>query len=161
MKKKQIINYYDDEHEGVPVTYTHQREQNGLAHALLTVEGHIDDSFALILEDNIFRASLTDFVRRQREHGSTRRSSSNRRHTRRPADTASVPPTSAAKLLMQYKTQRFAVELRYDFFYAFSPAIFHACHPIQPLDRGEYELSDAVDLPIKSARTIDAIQMDD
>ena len=42
-------------------------------------------------------------------------------------------------------------------FYTFSPAIFHACHLTQPSDRGEYELSDAVDLLIQSGRTIDAI----
>ncbi|MDB2252223.1 hypothetical protein PM033_10595 [Halorubrum ezzemoulense] len=27
----------------VPITYAHQREQNGLAHALLSVEEYIDD----------------------------------------------------------------------------------------------------------------------
>ncbi|MCU4802063.1 sugar phosphate nucleotidyltransferase [Halobacteria archaeon HArc-gm2] len=42
-------------------------------------------------------------------------------------------------------------------FYTFSPAIFHACHLVQPSNRGEYEISDAIDLLIKSGRTIDAI----
>ncbi len=45
-------------------------------------------------------------------------------------------------------------------FYTFTPAIFHACHLVQPSDRGEYEISDAVDLLIKSGRTIDAIGLD-
>ncbi|GAB6877928.1 hypothetical protein JCM17823_02020 [Halorubrum gandharaense] len=45
-------------------------------------------------------------------------------------------------------------------FYTFSPAIFHACHLVQPSDRGEYELPDAIDLLIQSGRTIDAIQLD-
>jgi len=45
-------------------------------------------------------------------------------------------------------------------FYTFTPKIFHACHLVQPSDRGEYELSDAVDLLIQSGRTIDAIRMD-
>ncbi len=45
-------------------------------------------------------------------------------------------------------------------FYTFSPAVFHACHLVQPSDRGEYELSDAIDLLIQSGRTIDAIRMD-
>jgi glucose-1-phosphate thymidylyltransferase len=45
-------------------------------------------------------------------------------------------------------------------FYTFSPAIFHACHLVQPSHRGEYELSDAVDLLIQSGRTIDALRMD-
>lgn len=45
-------------------------------------------------------------------------------------------------------------------FYTFTPAIFHACQLIQPSDLGEYELSDAIDLLIKSGRTIDAIGLD-
>ena len=45
-------------------------------------------------------------------------------------------------------------------FYTFTPAIFHACHLVQPSNRGEYELSDAIDLLIHSGRTIDAIRMD-
>jgi len=44
-------------------------------------------------------------------------------------------------------------------FYTFTPAIFHACHLVQPSDRDEYELSDAIDLLIQSERTIDAIRM--
>ena len=45
-------------------------------------------------------------------------------------------------------------------FYTFMPAIFHACHLVQPSDRGEYELPDAIDLLIQSGRTIDAIRLD-
>ena len=45
-------------------------------------------------------------------------------------------------------------------FYTFTPAIFHACHLVQPSDRGEYEISDAVDLLIQSDRTIDAIGLE-
>jgi glucose-1-phosphate thymidylyltransferase len=45
-------------------------------------------------------------------------------------------------------------------FYTFTPAIFHACHLVQPSDRGEYELPDAIDLLIQSGWTVDAIRMD-
>ncbi|WP_436347998.1 sugar phosphate nucleotidyltransferase [Natronorubrum sp. FCH18a] len=45
-------------------------------------------------------------------------------------------------------------------FYTFTPATFHDCHLVQPSDRGEYELPDAIDLLIQSGRTIDAIRMD-
>jgi glucose-1-phosphate thymidylyltransferase len=65
--KEKIISHYDDEYRGVPITYAHQREQKGLAHALLTVEEHIDDDFMLMLGDNIFQANLEDVVRRQQE----------------------------------------------------------------------------------------------
>ena len=43
--------------------------------------------------------------------------------------------------------------------HTFIPAIFHACHLVQPSDRGEYEITDAVNLLIQSERTIDAIRM--
>ncbi len=42
-------------------------------------------------------------------------------------------------------------------FYTFTPEIFHACHLVQPSNRNEYEISEAIDLLIHSGRTIDAI----
>ena len=45
-------------------------------------------------------------------------------------------------------------------FYTFTPAISHVYHLVQPSDRGEYELPDAIDLLIQSGRTIDAIRLD-
>jgi glucose-1-phosphate thymidylyltransferase len=44
-------------------------------------------------------------------------------------------------------------------FYTFTPAIFHACHLVQPSGRGEYEISEAIDLLLQSGRTIDALRM--
>lgn len=66
-KKQNIINYYGDEFEGAPITYALQREQKGLAHALLKAEEHIDEDSMLILGDNIFQANLEDVVSRQQE----------------------------------------------------------------------------------------------
>ncbi|MFC7132407.1 MULTISPECIES: UTP--glucose-1-phosphate uridylyltransferase AglF [Salinibaculum] len=160
-KKETIIEHYGDEFEGVPITYTHQREQNGLAHALLTVEEQIDDDFMLMLGDNIFRANLHDVVNRQQEER---------------ADAAflveEVPWEEASRYGVcdtnKYGEITEVVEKPEDppsnlvmtGFYTFTPAIFHACHLVQPSNRGEYEISDAVDLLIHSGRTIDAIRMD-
>ena len=156
-----IIDHYGDEYEGVPITYAHQREQKGLAHALLTVEEHIDDDFMLILGDNIFQANLQDVVRRQREDR---------------ADAAflveEVPWEEASRYGVcdtnQYGEITDVVEKPDDppsnlvmtGFYTFTPAIFHACHLVQPSNRNEYEISDAIDLLIQSGRTIDAIPLD-
>ena len=159
--KEKIIDHYGDAYEDVPITYTHQREQKGLAHALLTAEEHIDDDFMLILGDNIFQANLADVVRRQREER---------------ADAAflveEVPWEEASRYGVcdtnQYGEITDVVEKPEDppsnlvmtGFYTFSPAIFHACHLVQPSNRNEYEISDAVDLLIQSGRTIDAIGLD-
>jgi len=159
--KEAIISHYGDEFDGLPITYTHQREQRGLAHALLTAEEYVDDDFMLILGDNIFDANLADVVRRQREDR---------------ADAAflveEVPYEEAGRYGVcdtnDYGEITDVVEKPDDpptnlvmtGFYTFSPAIFHACHLVQPSNRGEYEISEAVDLLIQSGRTIDAVQMD-
>jgi glucose-1-phosphate thymidylyltransferase len=160
-KKEIIIEHYGDEFEGTPITYAHQREQNGLAHALLTVEEYIDDDFVLMLGDNIFRANLEDVVNRQREQR---------------ADAAflveEVPYEEASRygvcdtnkygeiVNVVEKPEDPPSNLVMTGFYTFSPEIFHACHLVQPSARGEYEISEAIDLLIQSGRTIDAIRMD-
>ena len=160
-QKEQIIDYYGDEYEGVPITYTHQREQNGLAHALLTAEEHIDDDFMLILGDNIFRANLEDVLRRQQES----RTDAAFLVEEVPHEEASrygVCDTNDYGEIVEVveKPDDPPTNLVMTGFYTFSPAIFHTCHLVQPSDRDEYELSDAVDLLIQSGRTIDAIGLD-
>ena len=159
--KERIIDHYGDEYRGRPISYTHQREQKGLAHALLTAEEHVEDEFMLMLGDNVFDANLEDVVRRQREDR---------------ADAAflveSVPWEEASRYgvcdtndygeitAVVEKPDDPPTDLVMTGFYTFTPAIFHACHLTQPSDRNEYEISEAIDLLIRSGRTIDAIPMD-
>jgi len=158
---ERIIEHYGDSYEGVPITYVQQETQDGLAHALLNVREHVDDDFMLILGDNIFNANLGDVVRRQREER---------------ADAAflveEVPYEEASRYGVcdtnDYgeitdvieKPEEPPTNLVMTGFYTFSPAIFHACELVQPSNRGEYEISEAIDLLIRSGRTIDAIGLD-
>ena len=160
-KAEQIIDYFGDTYRDVPITYAHQREQLGLAHAILQAEPHIDGDFMLMLGDNIFRGNLGDVTNRQQEDR---------------ADAAflveEVPYEEASRYGVldtnEYGEVVEVVEKPDDppsnlvmtGFYTFTPAIFHACHLVQPSDRGEYELPDAIDLLIQSGRTIDAIRLD-
>ena len=159
--KEEIISHYGDEFQEIPVTYAHQREQLGLAHALLTVEEYIEDDFMLMLGDNIFQANLGDVVRRQQEER---------------ADAAflveEVPYEEASRYGVCVtnnfgeitdvveKPEEPPSNLVMTGFYTFSPAIFPACRLVQPSNRGEFEISEAVDLLIRSGRTIDAIPLD-
>ncbi len=159
--KERIIERYGDSYDGVPITYAHQREQLGLAHAILQAEPHVDEEFVLMLGDNVFRANLGDVINRQNEQR---------------ADAAflveEVPWEEASRygvldtneygevIEVMEKPDDPPSNLVMTGFYTFTPAIFHACHLVQPSDRGEYELPDAIDLLIQSGRTIDAIRMD-
>ena len=160
-KKERIMERYGDEYRDAPITYARQREQLGLAHALLTAEPYVDDDFVLTLGDNVFEANLGDVVNRQAEER---------------VDAAflveEVPWEEASRYGVcdtnEYGEITRVVEKPDDSpsnrvltgFYTVTPAIFHACHPVQPSDRGEYELPDVIDLSIRSGRTIDAIRMD-
>jgi len=160
-RKEDIIEYYGDKWNGIPITYTHHREQKGLAHALLTAEEHIDDDFMLILGDNIFEANLDDVVHRQRESRAdaaflveevpwdetSRYGVCDTNDYGEITDVVEKPDDPPSNLVMTG-------------FYTFSPAIFHACKLVQPSNRGEYEISEAIDLLIQSGRTIDAIGLD-
>ncbi len=160
-RKQNIIEHYGDDFGDIPITYTHQREQKGLAHGLLTAEDHIEEEFMLMLGDNVFQANLEDVARRQREDR---------------ADAAflveEVPWEEASRYGVcdtnKYGEITDVVEKPEDppsnlvmtGFYTFTPAIFHACHLVQPSNRGEYEISEAIDLLIQSGRTIDAIGLE-
>ncbi|MCU4742802.1 UTP--glucose-1-phosphate uridylyltransferase AglF [Natronoglomus mannanivorans] len=159
--KERIIDHYGDSYQGIPITYAHQREQQGLAHALLTVEEHIDDDFMLTLGDNIFEANLEDVVRRQREERTdaaflveevpweeaSRYGVCDTNKYGEITDVVEKPDDPPSNLVMTG-------------FYTFSPAIFPACELVQPSNRGEYEISEAIDLLIQSGRTIDAIALE-
>jgi glucose-1-phosphate thymidylyltransferase len=159
--KEQIINHYGDEFEGIPITYTHQREQRGLAHALLTVESQIDEDFMLMLGDNVFRANLSEVVERQRDD-----------HADAAFLVEEVPFEEASRygvcdtndndeiIKVVEKPDDPPSNLVMTGFYTFTPAIFHACHLVQPSDRGEYELSEAIDILIYSGRDIDVVKLD-
>ena len=159
--KEQIIERYGDEYEGVPIMYAHQREQLGLAHAILQAEPHIDDDFVLMLGDNVFRGNLGDVINRQQED----RADAAFLVEEVPYEEASrygVLDTNEYGEIVEVveKPEEPPSNLVMTGFYTFTPAIFHACHLVQPSDRGEYELPDAIDLLIQSGRTIDAIRMD-
>ena len=159
--KEHIIEQFDDSYRDIPITYTHQRNQKGLAHALLTVEEHIDKDFMLMLGDNIFGANLTDVVRRQREdradaaflveevpyEEASRYGVCGTNHFGEITEVIEKPDDPPTNLVMTG-------------FYTFSSAIFPACKLVQPSNRGEYEISEAIDLLIRSGRTIDAISLD-
>ncbi|MFU8866414.1 UTP--glucose-1-phosphate uridylyltransferase AglF [Natronococcus sp.] len=160
-QKEQIIERYGDAYEGVPITYAHQREQLGLAHAILQAEPHVDDDFVLMLGDNVFRGNLGDVIKRQHEE----RADAAFLVEEVPYEEASrygVLDTNEYGEIVEVveKPDEPPSNLVMTGFYTFTPAIFHACHLVQPSDRGEYELPDAIDLLIQSGRTIDAIRMD-
>ena len=132
-----------------------------MAHALLKTEGQVDDDFMLMLGDNIFQANPNDVVNRQQEDR---------------ADAAFLVEEVEWEEASRYgvcdtndyggieevveKPDDPPSNLVMTGFCTFSPTIFHACKLVHPSNRGEYEISDAIDLLIQSGRTVDTIPIE-
>ena len=160
-KAEQIIDYFGDTYRDVPITYAHQREQLGLAHAILQAEPHIDGDFMLMLGDNIFRGNLGDVTNRQQEDRADAAFLVEEVPYEDPSRYGVLDTNEYGEVVeVVEKPDDPPSNLVMTGFYTFTPAIFHACHLVQPSDRGEYELPDAIDLLIQSGRTIDAIRLD-
>lgn len=153
----QLVDRFGDTFEGVPVEYVVQEERLGLADAVGRVADGVDGHFVLLNGDNVFDADLSRLVDR---------------HQAAEADATllvdEVSTDAAAETgVLRFEDDELAgvVEKPVDppstrvtrGCYAFSPAIFHACHLVRPSDRGEYELSDAIDLLLSAGRTVETV----
>lgn len=158
---EQLVEHFGNAFEGVPVRYAEQAEPAGLADAVLTAEDLVDGDFVVLNGDNVVDADLRRLV----EH-----------HRTTDAD---------ATLLVEAVTPERATEggtLRFDDdgtlagvvekpdlppstgvtrgCQVYSPAIFPACHLIQPSATGEYELSRAVDLLLAAGRPVETVPLE-
>jgi glucose-1-phosphate thymidylyltransferase len=145
----------------VPLAYVEQESRDGLAHALLAADDQIDGEFMLMLGDNVFGAPPSAVVER---------------HRKADADATllveAVPHEEASRygvvltdgdggvVDLVEKPEDPPSNLVLTGFYLFSPSILHAAHLVQPSDRGEYELTDAIDLLVESGHTVEAVRMD-
>jgi glucose-1-phosphate thymidylyltransferase len=160
-RKADIIDRYDDEYRGVPITYVHQREQLGLAHALRQAEPQVDDDFVMVNGDNVFRANLVSVVDQHREHDADATLLVEDVSEAEARTTGVAETTDDGELVsLVEKPDDPPSTLVQTGFFVFSPAVFHACHLVQPSDRGEYELTDAIDLLLRSDRVIETVELD-
>lgn len=156
-----IRERYGDAVEDVPVTYVRQDERRGLAHAILTARPHVDGPFVELHGDSILRANLREVVERRRETD---------------ADAVvlvdEVSPEAARRLGVcvtdeDGRLQRVVEKpdeppstLVQTSFFAFSPRIFEACRAIEPSDRGEYELPDAISHLLASGGRVETVRLE-
>lgn len=156
-----IIDRYGDAYEAVPITYVHQRERLGLAHALRQAEPHVDGDFVLLNGDNVFRANLAETVDRHRETAATVTLlvESVTPDAARETGVLSIDEDGEITGLVEKPTDPPSTLVTTGFF-VFSPVIFHACHLVQPSDRGEYELADAIDLVLAAGHHVETVHLD-
>lgn len=125
------------------ITYIHQNNPLGLAHAVKTAESFIrNDSFLLLLGDNLISESLgelTDVIIQRKGNACILLTRVNN-----PQDygVAEIKGETIVRLVEKprFPKSNFAILGAY----AFDSTIFQAIHAISPSARGEYEMTDAL-----------------
>jgi len=160
-RKEAIIDRYGDEFEGVPITYVHQREPKGLADAVLRAEPEVDDDFLVFNADNVMSGNLDEVVERQRTDGVDATLLVDDVSRDEAADTGVFVTDDDGRLdaVVEKPSNPPSTRVLTGLF-AFSPEIFHACHLVQPSNRGEYELTDAIDIFLRADRRVETVAFD-
>lgn len=155
---EQITERFGEQYRGVPVSYTVQDEPVGLADAVVRAEPQIDDDFVLMNGDNVFDADLTPLLDRHFEAEADATLLVDEVSTDEAAATGVLRFDDDGELsgIVEKPVDPPSTRVSRGC-YVFSPRVFHACHLVQPSDRGEYELSDAVDLLLGAGRTVETV----
>ena len=151
----QIREYYGDEFDGVPVTYERQETRDGLAHAMMQAEPHIDGDFLWLHGDNILRGNTDALV--------TRHQKTDAAVTTLTEDVSEDLAGKGAVLQFEDGELTGVVEKPDEppsttvprGFYAFSPLIFPACRLVTPDETGEYELTSAINLLLTAGHRLE------
>ena len=137
------------------ITYIHQEEPLGLAHAVLISESFLgQEKFVMYLGDNMFEDSLHEVVE------DFEKSSTNARLLLAKVDNpqafgvAEVDEQGAIKGLVE-KPENPKSDLALVGVYLFDPTIHRAVKAIEPSDRGELEITDAIQWMIDEESNIE------
>jgi len=156
----QIREHFGSEYQNTPITYVEQPSRDGLADAVGRTASVIDDDFVQLNGDNVLHANVAETVHT---------------HRKRDADaTLLVERVSRERakrggvLTLENGTPTGVVEKPIDppsrlavtGCFAFSPRIFDAIAAIQPAERGEYELSDAVTYLFENGGRLETVHLD-
>ena len=160
-EKDAIIDRYGDAYADLTLTYAHQPERKGLAHAVSMAEPFVDDDFLVLNGDNIYRANLGAVLDR---HAATDADITF------PVDEVS-PDTAKGGAVCEFDADGNVTGLveKPDTppsmmtpmaAYVLPPETFPACELVQPSDRGEYELPDAIDILIHAGYTVETVSFE-
>lgn len=144
-----IVDRYGDAFRDRPIEYVRQPERRGLAHALLQAAERVEGPFVAMHGDNFFpggAADLRPVLDRRGETGAAASLLVERVAPERArAGLCIADPEGEVRRVVEHPTREDReAGLVVAGFYAFAPVVFRACRAVDPSERGEYELPDAL-----------------
>lgn len=159
---EQIRNFYGDEFADVPIEYRVQEERLGMAHALLRAEDAVTDDFILLNGDHIMTISPQSVTQRHHENGidgtllvhEVSQDVAKKETICKTADDGTItaiihqPENPSERPLAIAGCQ------------TYTQAAFDASQLVQPSGRGEYELTNTLQILLASGRRLVAVETD-
>ncbi len=154
-KKEAIINYFGHNFKGKPIIYVEQKEYNGTASALLCAEKYVPSKFFMIYGDLFFNQNIYKKMLSQDSDGVIVA-----KEVPNPWDYGVLNVKDNYLLSIMEKVPNPPSNLINAGIYLFPPQIFNACKRVNLSKRGEYELTDAVNLLINWGMKFKVITID-
>jgi glucose-1-phosphate thymidylyltransferase len=128
---------------GIKISYLHQPEPLGLAHAVKTAaEFLMEDDFLMVLGDNVFNMELNPLINKFYSNNANSALLLHKVENPSQYGVAAVEDTRITKLVE--KPKEFVSDLIITGVYIFDKSIFTAIDNIKPSPRGELEITDAI-----------------
>jgi len=145
----------------LPITYVHQREQLGLAHAVLQAEPHVDGRFVVVNGNNVFRTSLRPVVDAADREGAEGVLAVTTVSREAATKTGVIEVENGSVMDIVEKPTDPASTLVTTGCYVLPEDIFEACKLVQPSAEGEYQLSEAVGLLVSAGHATATVRIDE
>ena len=158
LAKKIEASIGDGSRLGANVSYVTQVEQKGLAHAINFTKDFVgDDSFIVILADNLFESPLSTLITQHKESGAEVSIVLTEVDNPTQLGVADLDEDGGVRRLVE-KPEIPPSNLAITGIYIFkSPFIFEKIKNLQPSGRGEYEITDAIQAVLESEKKVKGI----
>ena len=155
----QIVDQFGDSFHETPITYVHQRERRGLAHAVLHAEPHVAGAFLVVNGDNVFAELLQPAVAALHRDGVDGVIAAEEVSRDTASRTGVVELAGEAVARIVEKPTAPSSTLVTTGCFVLPDATFEACTLVQPSAEGEYQLSEAVGLLAHAGYTITTVRV--
>ncbi|MGQ3330772.1 nucleotidyltransferase family protein [Halorubrum sp. FL23] len=156
----QIVDHFGETFGDTPITYVHQRERLGLAHAVLQAEPHVDGAFLVVNGDNLFIESLESAAVTLERDGVAGAIGVEAVSLEIARQTGVVKLADEVVDRIVEKPANPPSTLVTTGYYVLPEDVFAACKLVQPSAEGEYQLSEAVSLLASAGYPIETISID-
>jgi glucose-1-phosphate thymidylyltransferase len=155
-----IVESYGEEFRGVPLTYTWQDERLGLGHAVSLAEEHVSGDVVVWNGDNVGDVDLARLIERHRTADAAATLLVDDVSPERAREGAAFVLEDGEPVGLVEKPDDPPSTLVPRGVFVFSERVFDALARIEPSDRGEYELADAVDRLMTRGCRVETVALD-